>query len=178
MSVYLNQLLENLKHNQAYAKPGPYNTQLGPLQEMQFRKWLNDNKVNFDPNAKVTDYDMRGFWLAQQNGQAPQTAINQYDHKLHFTDKFKTPYDRDFSNQSRYATPSAPHWEKNRYLVDSKGNIVFDQGTQSEDSPWPQPTKLTQMPSAQYEANSLVNALMAPSPQGNSLWNLVSGGRK
>ena len=136
MGAYQNELLQNYLHNKQFAKPEAYFTRLSPQQESQFRQWVKTNHVDFDANAKITDYDMRGFWLAQRMGGDPQTGVNPYDHNLHFTDEFKTPYDRDFSNQSRYAKPDAPHWVGNRYLETSGGKIVFDQKTQTEDSPW------------------------------------------
>src|SRR5215469_3318780 len=39
------------QHNQAFAKPGPYHTQLTPKEEQAFRQWVAKNKVPFDPNA-------------------------------------------------------------------------------------------------------------------------------
>jgi GGDEF domain-containing protein/predicted RNA methylase len=138
---YARQLRANFAHNQPYAKSGPYFTQLPAAQEKQFRQWVAANNINFDPDAKIADYDMRGFWLARQNGKAPRTAINEYDNKLHFTDKFKTPYDRTFSNESRYAKPDAPHWVDGRYLVTADGRRIFDQAHDTEDSPYPTPAK-------------------------------------
>lgn len=129
-------LSANYEHNKSYATPGPYFTKLNNGQEVNFRKWLKTNKVDFDPNANITDYDMRGYWLSLQNGVGQSTQTNQYDGKLHYPDTYKTPYDRDFSNESKYALKNAPHWVGDRYLVDSKGNVIFDQKTQTEDSPW------------------------------------------
>lgn len=135
-SNYEQQLLKNYAHNKPYAKIGPYVTKLTSAQEKQFRDWVKKNKIDFDPNATITDYDMRGFWLAEVNGKNSETQVNPYDHKLHFTDKYKTPYDRDFSNQSQYALPDAPHWKSDRYLIDKNGNVIFDQKTETEDSGW------------------------------------------
>ena len=39
-----------------------YNTELPLSDEFEFRNWLKDNRVPFDPEAKVSDYDMRGYW--------------------------------------------------------------------------------------------------------------------
>lgn len=142
-TAYQQQLQQNFAYNQRWAKAGPYFTKLSPAQETQFRDWIKKNNINFDPNAKITDYDMRGFWLAQQQGKTPQTAINPYDRKLHFTDEFKTPYDRTFSNQSRYAHKNAPHWQDNRYLISPSGQIIFDQSKDTEDSPYPKETAST-----------------------------------
>lgn len=130
---YTTGLQNNYAYNKAYAKPGNYFTSLPPDQEAAFRQWVTDNKVNFDPNAKITDYDMRGFWKAEKGN----TQINKYDHKIHYPDTYKTPYDRTFSNQSQYALPNAPSWKGDRYLIDSNGKVVFDQSKDSEDSPYP-----------------------------------------
>src|SRR5580693_891418 len=69
-----------------YAKPGPYTTRLDPDSEKQFQQWVKQNKIPWrdEPNS---DYDMRGFWKAQQAGDPnAKRAAN-----LHFPDTFKTP---------------------------------------------------------------------------------------
>jgi len=89
-----------------YAKPGPYVTKLDPAQETAFQGWVKQNKIPWQdtPNA---DYDMRGYWKAQQSGDPhAKRAAN-----LHFPDTWKTPYHKSFSNESMYALPTAPHWE-------------------------------------------------------------------
>lgn len=105
--------------NKQYAKPGPYNTPLGPL-ESHFRAWVAQNKVPFDPNAKVSDYDMRGYWLANRNAaHAPGQ---------HFPDTFKTPYDTTFSAESRYALPNTPFvWQGNQLVNRETGRVIFSQ---------------------------------------------------
>lgn len=50
-----------------YAKPGPYVIPLNPQQEARFQQWVRQNNVPFDPSP-TSDYDMRGFWLAAQQG--------------------------------------------------------------------------------------------------------------
>jgi len=137
MSPWEQGLQNNYRFNSPYAKPGPYTTQLNPQQEQAFRQWVMANHVNFDPSSKVTDYDMRGFWLSQQGKAGAGTEVNAQDGKIHYPDTYKTPYDRTFSNESKYATPDAPHWKDNRYLIDKSGKQVFDQSTQSEDDPYP-----------------------------------------
>lgn len=134
---YVAQLQANYAHNVRYAKDGPYETVLTPAQEVQFERWVHENHVNFDLRSPLHAYDMRGYWLALQHGAAQAPQMNQIARSLHYPDTFKTPYDRDFSNQSRYAKPNAPQWVADgRYLVDAEGNIIFDQATQNEDSPW------------------------------------------
>lgn len=110
----------------ADAKPGPYITKLSAKESPKFMAWVKANNVPYDPSPNA-DYDMPGFWKAQLAGdEAAKSGINQNDGKLHFTDKFKTPRHKSFSNESIYATPAAPHWDGDR-LVDKDGNVVFDE---------------------------------------------------
>lgn len=104
----------------ADALPPPYSTQLSGPQEAQFQNWVQTNQIPFDPSP-TSDYDMRGFWQAQQAGDPnAQRAGN-----LHFPDTYKTPYHQSFSGESQYAIPGvAPHWQGNQ-LIDRKGNVVF-----------------------------------------------------
>lgn len=136
LAPYKQDMAANYALNKPFATSGNYFTRLTPSQETAFDNWVHANHVDFNVNAPVTDYDMRGFWLAQQNNAHPQTAINPYDHRLHFTDRFKTPFDRDFSSQSQYALPYAPRWRNDQYLVANTGAPVFDQATQDEGSGW------------------------------------------
>ena len=112
------------------ADPDPenpdYKTPLAPDEEKQFRKWVKDNNIPFDDSPQ-SDYDMRGYWKAQQEGdQTAQTDISQFDQKPHFPDTFKTPFHKTFSNESQYATSDAPHWDGDK-LIDNKGNVVADE---------------------------------------------------
>lgn len=105
------------------AKPGPYVTRLAPADEQKFQSWVKQNKIPWQDDPKA-DYDMRGFWQAQQKGDPEaKRAAN-----LHFPDTYKTPYHRSFSNESKYALSNAPHWKGNK-LIDSKGSVVFDEDT-------------------------------------------------
>ncbi|MGH7746287.1 MAG: hypothetical protein ACREQ5_16235 [Candidatus Dormibacteria bacterium] len=118
-----------LRRNWQWARKLPsYQTELTPAQEGAFRTWVANNKVEFNPDEPVTDYDMRGYWLAHQAGQTQGTQVNPQDGKLHFPDTFKTPYDATFSNQSQYALPNAPVWINDSQLADPKtGQILFDE---------------------------------------------------
>lgn len=110
-----------------YAKPGPYVTPLNSQQETQFQQWVRQNNVPFDPSP-TSDYDMRGFWLAGQQGDPRAvTQINPNDNRIHFNDAWKTPYHMSFSNQSIYAQPNAPQWNHKDQLIDPYGNVVFDE---------------------------------------------------
>jgi hypothetical protein len=85
-----------------------------------------ENEQKFD-NSGESDYDMRGFWRALQQGDPDaKTAVSQFDGKIHFPDTYKTPYHRTFSNESIYASPDAPHWEGDR-LIDKNGNVIADE---------------------------------------------------
>lgn len=106
------------KHNRPYAKAGPYQTKLGGAQETQFRAWLKQYNVPFDPDASITDYDMRGYWKA--NRHATHTDGQ------HFPDTWKTPYDTTFSDESRYATSDNPFVWRGENLVDARsGKLIF-----------------------------------------------------
>lgn len=105
-----------------------YNTNLNPMDEFQFRNWVQQNKVPFDPNAAQSDYDMRGFWQAGQQGN-PQasTAINPNDGLMHYPDYWKTPSHQSFSNESQWAPPNAPQWVTDSQLASPNGRVVYDE---------------------------------------------------
>lgn len=110
------------KHNAPFAVPSTtgYQTPLYGKQERQFEQWVGRNHIPFDPNAGKVDYDMRGFWLAQQHGGQHRAANG------HFPDTFKTPYDTTFSGESRYAKPGAPFVWHGNTLVDLRtGRRIF-----------------------------------------------------
>lgn len=117
--------------NQQYAaQPGRtnYDTQLPQMDEFQFRQWLQDKQVPFNPNAAGQDYDMRGYWqgLQQQNPRA-MSGMNANDGQMHYSDNWKTPYHQSFSNESRYAAPNAPQWVNDTQLAAPNGRVVFDE---------------------------------------------------
>lgn len=108
--------------------PQDYNTALQQMDEFQFRQWLQQNGVPFDPNAKMTDYDMRGFYQAAQQGQpGVTTQINPNDGLMHYPDRFKTPLHRSFSNESQWAGENAPRWVNDSQLALPSGRVVFDE---------------------------------------------------
>lgn len=119
--------------NQQWAKPGDWSTKLPADQETSFRDWVSKNKVPFNPNDPVADYDMRGFWSALQ-GKDPRatTAVDPNDKLMHYPDAWKTPYHETFSRESVYATPTAPYWLENRYLVTPEGKVLFDDEKQGD----------------------------------------------
>lgn len=103
-----------------------YTTYLTPPQEAAFQQWVRINKVPFDPMPN-SDYDMRGFWKALISGDpVAKTAVSAYDNRIHFPDKWKTPFHKTFSNESIYATPSDPHWVGDK-LIDKSGHVLADE---------------------------------------------------
>lgn len=112
-----------------YRQPGPnpYQTQLAPADEAKFQQWVKANKVPFDPSP-TSDYDMRGFWLANQ-GQ--MTGTQAKSDGLHYPDTYKTPYHHSFSNESIYSPSDGPRWQGSDAsgwkLVDKNGRVVYDE---------------------------------------------------
>ena len=122
-------MIAALKRNEPYVRPGQhqYDTNLG-LAEPDFRYWVAQNKVPFDPHAEVTDYDMRGFYQALAQGDPKATsAVNPNDKQLHFPDYWKTPYHETFSNESLWAGETAPQWDKKDKLISPGGRILKDE---------------------------------------------------
>jgi hypothetical protein len=127
---------ESLAFNKTWSKPGPYATKLEPQEEAEFRKWASSNPKsvsgevgpapNFDP-LPMADYDVRAHFHAAKKGDPAATLVpNKWDGKIHGNDKFKTPYNGGFSNESMYALPNAPRWIGNR-LMTHDGKLVTDE---------------------------------------------------
>lgn len=117
------------KRNSAYAqKADKYQTDLLPEEEAKFQAWVKQNKVPWQDKPDA-DYDMRGYWKAQQGGDpSAAQSMNSNDNKMHFPDTYKTPYHKSFSNESRYANPAtAPKWNDQDQLVTPDGKVVFDE---------------------------------------------------
>lgn len=128
-------LLSNYERNKGWANQGEYSTSLNPQSESMFRRWVSQNKIPFNPDSKLSDYDMRGFWLAlQAKDPRALTAVNPYDKQIHYPDYWKTPYHQTFSAESQWAKKDAPKWNDKDQLVDSKGKILFDSKAASESS--------------------------------------------
>lgn len=119
------------KRNMAVAKKSKTNwtTKLKAKDEQEFRAWVGANKIPFNPDDPMSDYDMRGFWKGLKEGDPrATTGINPVDGKLHFTDTWKTPYHKSFSKESQYATPMAGEWNDNNQLIQPmNGSIIFDE---------------------------------------------------
>jgi hypothetical protein len=119
--------MKNMQWGQSAPSPQGYNTQLAPQDEAQFQQWVRQNNVPFDPST-TADYDMRGFWKAQQAGNPnARTGVNANDGLMHFGDYFKTPYHQSFSSESQWALPNAPSWNSLDQLVTPGGQVVFDE---------------------------------------------------
>jgi hypothetical protein len=139
------------QHNKPFATAGPYQTPLPAPQEQQFRQWVQQKRVPFDPNAAVVDYDMRGYW--KDTGGAWEGG------KTHFPDTYKTPYDTTFSKESKYATPNCPFTWQGDNLIDTRdGSLVFGAPAAS-----PKPTPAPARPPAQYFVKR-ANGGMIPLP--------------
>lgn len=116
--------LVSFKRNSAWDKPGPYVTKLSPKEEKQFQQWVKANKIPWQ-DTPTADYDMRGYWKATLTGGAKRSR-SKFDNTMHFPDRWKTPYDATFSNQSMYAQPTAPKWVGDK-LIDDKGKLIVDE---------------------------------------------------
>lgn len=121
---------ENLAKNAKYIKQGTasFKTPLDSLTQLGFQQWVKDNNVPYDPSIS-SDYDMQGFYKGLISGDpAATTGVNPNDKKLHFSDKWKTPYHDSFSNESQYADKDkAPAWNDKDQLVTPGGKIVYDE---------------------------------------------------
>lgn len=108
--------------------PGSTDTGLDLLTEAMFQKWVGDNGVPFDPAARVSDYDMRGFYRGLQQGDpAARGAINPNDGLMHYPDYWKNPGHVSFSSESRLAGPDAPSWINDSQLAAPSGRILYDE---------------------------------------------------
>lgn len=125
--------------NQRWAKPGPYSTVLQPQEEQEFRKWAashpHDVGGMVGPGPEFaplpnSGYDARGWFHAMSTGDPSGKRVKvatNFGTSMHGSDKFKTPYNGTFSNESQYATPNAPHWEGKGRLIANDGRLVVDE---------------------------------------------------
>lgn len=112
--------------NRSWARRGPYTTRLPPKDEQAFQAWVKQHNVPFDPQDPASDYDMRGFWRGLQTGDPiATTAIDPNDQRLHYPDKWKTPYHETFSRESQYAEPDAPYWRGDALIDPRTGKPLF-----------------------------------------------------
>ena len=125
-SPYANAPYQSSLVQPDYAKPCPYVTKLSDTDEKEFQQWVKENKVPWTDDPKA-DYDMRGFWKGMKSGDPQaQTEMRKFDKRLHFSDKWKTPFHKTFSNESIYAKSNAPHWVGDR-LISADGRVIADE---------------------------------------------------
>lgn len=95
------------KHNKRWAKSGPYQTKLSPANERRFKRFARGELRRVAGVKATKDYDYRGWWRDHKHGKGLKPG--------HFTDRYKTPFDTSFSNQSKYAKKGTPFvWRTNR----------------------------------------------------------------
>lgn len=85
-----------------------YNTELSPEEERAFQQWLAATGRQGD----LYDYDMRGFWKAQQG----------FDARGHGSDEFKKPNHPTFSTDSQYSNALA---QGGRWVRNEDGSWAF-----------------------------------------------------
>lgn len=109
----------------AMTNPNPVReTALAPDVEVAFRRWLQANQVPYNLGGR-NDYDMRGFYQAAQRGEA-DSGVDPYDGRMHYPDRFKLPGHPTFSGESQHNPSKWPQWRDGRYLVDQRGQILYD----------------------------------------------------
>lgn len=169
------------------ATQGSHTTKLDPKDEREFESWVKKNKVPFDPKEANADYDMRGFWQAQKNGDPNAAqALNASDGQMHFPDTYKTPYHATFSDESKYATPYAPSWQGDK-LVDRNGNVVANESTPQPSgfvprplaNPFPGPPTVDSETDARFAAQTGVTHRLDPSNPADAklipVWQKING---
>ena len=133
-------LQANFAANQQFLAEGDhtYNTQLTPQEEVEFRQYLTQHdpldlgRKDFNPDAHVQDYDMRGWWKAMKAGdEKAKLVIDPDDGWKHRNDYWKTPYHQTFSADSQWAGKTAPKWKGNK-LIAPNGKVIFDGSKQNE----------------------------------------------
>lgn len=108
------------KHNKKWAKPGPYLTPITSIaNKRKYHKWITHIKKTHGITS-TKDYDYRGYWKASGHGKKYKGG--------HFPDKFKTPYDTTFSNESKYAKKGTPYKWRGNKLVNTKNGKVIANG--------------------------------------------------
>jgi len=97
-----------------------YNTKLTATQERQFQHWATENKIRKGDRRLDSDYDMRGFWLGvmREDPRAISGPDPTDEGRIHFTDTWKKPTHKTFSNESIYATQEnyGGIWQGDKYI--------------------------------------------------------------
>lgn len=110
----------NIDDFKANINPADYTTKLSDAEQKQFDNWASDMKAKgiINPNDNFQDYDMQGYW---KNEVLNNTNLANGNAENHFTDKYKMPNHKTFSNESIYAKG-----DNARYAGkwDSNGNYI------------------------------------------------------
>jgi hypothetical protein len=84
-------------------------TQLSPLEEQLFQRWVGQNKIP-DLDHPDSHYDYRGFWKSSQGASHPPGS------EMHFPDTFKQHNHPTFSQESQY---SKGPWDGGMWVNDT-----------------------------------------------------------
>ena len=114
--------------------PFPYHTPLNPINEALYQDYAKRN--GFHPEDPT--YDGRGWYMAYMDPKDPNhdlttTQVNPNDHRVHYSDYWKTPLHPSFSMQSKYWTPEMGYrqWSGSdasmNPLRDLTGNVLYDE---------------------------------------------------
>lgn len=134
---WLQDMSATYARNAKYAvSRNSYNSQLSPGDETKFRQWVDQNRVPFNANDPIQDYDMRGYWRDIAHQGQNETGVNKNDGELHYPDTYKTPYHHSFSSESMYARPNAPAWINDHQLADpATGDVLWDEQYMGQQAP-------------------------------------------
>lgn len=101
---------------QSSINPDDYDTPLSAEEQIQYDNWVKSMQAEgkLAPGNEKFDYDMQGFW---KNEVVKQTAAGQSGSaETHFTDTYKKPNHRTFSEESQYYNKDnkkyAGNWDK------------------------------------------------------------------
>ena len=92
------------------AMPATERTALSPLDELQFQKWITNNKIE-DVDKPGSFYDYRGYW--NEYGDTPiRFGVD------HFTDTYKQHGHPTFSVESKYSKGpnDGGRWEGEKFI--------------------------------------------------------------
>lgn len=106
--------LETYRDN---VNPADYDTPLTKEEQDKYQEWVTAMKLakKLNPNAdEKFDYDMQGFWKNEVQKNTAQGQSGSAEN--HFTDTYKKPNHRTFSEESKYYNKDnakyAGNWDK------------------------------------------------------------------
>jgi len=95
-----------------------FNTKLTPSQEKQFTNWAKTRSKGKDPLADLEDYDLKGYWLNEEQSEGEHDESKE--NEGHLPDTYKKPNHPTFSNESIYHSKNTPGGEwKNKSFTPS-----------------------------------------------------------